>query len=400
MSSALRDFLGTRPWWMNGLFAFCVYMAFVYVPWDLFVKPVERDAEVWFGIVFHGAWAKILAVPHWLVYAAGASGFWRMRAWMWPWAAVYAAEVTLSMVIWPLAVIGGMRGLFLAAAAGLAFGTLTRALWRSRGLFRPAAVRLADRYGEWALVTGASAGIGRELARALAREGLSLVLTARRSDRLAELATELERAHGIRTRVVPLDLGAAGGAERLARAVADLEIGMAALNAGFGGIGDFVSLEPERVREMVELNCTAPAVLARALLPAMQQRGRGAVIVVGSVAGAVPMPFHALYSATKAFDNTLGEALAEELRGTGVDVVALLPGSTETEFQQSAGERPHAGESAARVAEEALRALGREPSFVVGTFNWLRVNAAVRLLSRPLLLRLVRRASEARLPGA
>jgi len=395
-----RAVLEGRPWWMNVLLGFCLYMTFVYVPWDLFVKPMARDEEVWFGILFQGTAAKLLAIPHWLVYAAGSLGFWRMKRWMWPWAAVYAGQVAIGMVVWPLFHVGGLRGALAGAVSGAAFGALTLLLWRARALFQPAPGRLRDRYGEWALVTGASAGIGREFARALARDGISVVLTARRAERLELLAAELEKAYAVRTRTLPLDLEQSGGAEMLAGAVADLEIGVLVNNAGFGSIGALAEQDPARVRAMVELNCLAPALLTRLLLPAMLKRGRGAVIIVGSVAGMLPMPLHALYSATKAFDNFLGEALYEELRGSGVDVLALEPGSTETEFQQKAGETPHPGESAHEVVRKALEALGREPALVPGWFPWLRANVALRLLSRPLLLAAVRRATKTRLPGA
>jgi len=398
-SRGWREALERRPWWMNALLVFCLYMTFVYVPWDLFVKPVARDEEVWFGLLFRGWAAKLLALPHWAVYAAGGVGFLRMKRWMWPWASVYAAQVAFGMAVWPLVHIGGIRGAVAGAVSGAAFGALAVALWRARGLFQPAVPRLRERYGEWALVTGASSGIGREFARALARGGMNVAITARRADRLAALATELEEIHAVRTRSIALDLGESGAAERLAAAVADLEIGMLVNNAGFGSIGPFSEQDPARVREMVELSCAAPAVLTRLLLPAMQSRGRGAVIVVGSVAGMLPMPLHALYSASKAFDNVLGEALYEELRGTGVDVLALEPGSTETEFQQQAGEKAHAGEAADEVVHEALEALGREPALVPSWFAWLRANLALRLLSRPLLLAAVRKATQMRMPG-
>ncbi len=395
-----RKALSRRPWWMNGLLAFCLYMTFIYVPWDLFVKPVARDAEVWFGILFHGWAAKLLAIPHWAVYAAGAVGFWRMKRWMWPWAAIYSAQVAIGMVIWPLFYVGGVRGTLAGVVSAGIFGALTLALWRSRGLFQPASVRLRDRYGEWALVTGASAGIGREFARALARQGLRVVLTARRADRLAELAVELEKQFAAETRCVTLDLEKAGAAEVLAGYVSELEIGILVNNAGFGSIGPLAEQDPARVRAMVELNCTAPAILARLLLPGMLARGRGAMIFVGSVAGMLPMPLHALYSATKSFDNFLGEALHEELCGSGIDVLALQPGSTDTEFQEKAGERPHGGEAAPDVVAKALAALGEQPSLVTGWVNWLRANAAVRLLPRSLLLPAVRRATQTRLPEA
>lgn len=387
-----------RPWWMTGLLVFCAFMTFVYVPWDLFLKPVARDEEVWFGFRFHGHAAKLLALPHWAVYAAGMVGFLRMRRWMWPWAAVYGAQVTLAMVVWPLLYVDGAKAIASAVVSGLLFGGVTWLLWRARPLFRPERPRFRDRYGEWALVTGASSGIGREFARALAREGCSIVLSARREERLRELAGELERESAVRTRVVPLDLERAGAAEELARAVSDLEVGILVNNAGFGSIGPLVNQPAERVRAMVELNCTAPALLARLALPSMLARRRGAIIFVGSVAGMVPMPLHALYGATKAFDNSLGEALYEELRGSGIDVLALEPGSTETEFQMRAGEAPHGGESSERVVAKALAALGERPSLVSRSFDWIAVNVGLRLLSRETLIAGVRRAAERRLP--
>lgn len=398
--NGVRKALARRPWWMKALLGFCLFMTFVYGPWDLFVKPVARDEEVWFGILFHGWTAKLLAIPHWVVYAAGSIGLLRMKRWMWPWAAVYAAQVAFGMALWPILHLGGVSGVALGAASGVPLGALAVALWRARDVFQPASPRLRERYGEWALVTGASSGIGREFARALAHEGVSVVLTARRADRLAALATELEASDAVRTRSIALDLGASGAAERLAAAVADLEIGILVNNAGFGSIGPFGEQDPARVREMVELSCAAPAILTRLLLPAMQARGRGAIVIVGSVAGMLPMPLHALYSASKAFDNVLGEALHEELRGSGIDVLALEPGSTETEFQQQAGEKAHAGETAQEVVHKALGALGREPALVPGWFAWLRANLALRLLSRPLLLAAVRRATQMRIPAA
>ena len=381
----IRERLGERPAWMNVLLAFCAFMTFFYLPWDFFVKPMARDEEVWFGIRFYGFWAKLLELPHWAVYAAGAVGFWQMRRWMWPWAALYAAQVAIGFVVWPLVYVGGARSWVVAAVGGAAFGVLTLALWRSRARFERLRPPLRERYGEWALVTGASAGIGAAFARAFAREGLSCVLTARREDRLRELAAELESRHGVKTRVLAVDLAAPGGAEELLRGVADLEIAMLVNNAGFGGAGRFDKLAPERLRAMVELNCAAPAVLTRALLPAMHARGRGAVILTGSVAGSQPLPLHALYSATKSFDNLLGEALWAEFRGTGVDCLSVLPGPTETEFQQIAKELPHPGEAPEQVVATALDALGRQPSVISGWFNWIRANAASRLVPRSVL---------------
>jgi hypothetical protein len=382
----IREQLRRRPAWMNGLLLFCAWMAFVYVPWDLFVKPVDQDEEAWFGFVVHGWAAKATAPIHWAIYAAAAYGFWHMRSWMWPWASVYAGYVALSMAIWPVLRYGGARGALLGGAVFVPLAALAVALWRARERFQPERASLRKRYGEWALVTGASAGIGLEFARALARDGFSVVLSARREDRLRDVAAELEKAHAVSTRVVPIDLGATGGAEALAERAADLEIGVLVNNAGFGYAGSFERQDPARLQEMVELNCAAPVVLTARLLPGMRARGKGAVIVVGSAAGAQPLPLHAVYAATKAFDRFFGEALWAELRGSGIDVLVLEPGPTATEFQEVAGAIPHPGESPDRVVALALERLGRQPSVLYGWWNWLRGNAGARLLPRSLLV--------------
>ena len=390
MRDWLRGLCDGRPWWMNALMFFCGYMAFVYVPWDFFLKPAAVDAEVWFGIRFHGAAAKLLEIPHWAIYAAGAYGFRHMRPWLWPWAAVYTAQVALGMLVWNAVYVEGFVGLVLGLISFLPFLGIAWALWEARPVFEAEKPTLRERYGEWALVTGASAGIGAEFARALARHGVSCVLSARREDRLRELAAELEKNHQVATRVVAADLAAADGADRLAAAVADLDLAILVNNAGFGLAGRFDRCDPKRLREMVQVNCMAPVALTALLLPRLLERGRGAIIVTGSVAGRQPLPLHGVYAATKAFDLLFGEALAVEVREHGIDVLVLEPGPTETEFQEVAREISHPGEPASRVVEVALDALGRQPSVVSGWWNWLRANAAQRLAPRSLVAWLAR----------
>ena len=259
--------------------------------------------------------------------------------------------------------------------------------------------KLREKYGEWALVTGASAGIGLEFARVLAREGMSIVMTARREDRLNALAAELRQQHKIETRVVAADLAMPDGADRVADAVADLPISFLVNNAGFGYAGRFDKLATDRLRAMVVVNCLAPVVLTSRILPGMVQRGRGAVIIVGSVAGRQPLPLHAVYSATKGFDLLLGEALWGELRGTGVDALVLEPGPTKTEFQAVAGEQvgPNHGEPAENVVRVAFDALGRQPSVISGWFNWVRANF-VRLAPRSTVAIIAKKVIEGQTP--
>ncbi|HWP67064.1 MAG TPA: SDR family NAD(P)-dependent oxidoreductase [Candidatus Limnocylindria bacterium] len=376
--------LARRPWWMNLLFFFCLYMAVIHTPADLLFTPVARDEEVWFGIMFTGWSAKLLTIPHWIVYGLGAYGFWRMRPWMWPWAAAYAAQVAFSMLVWGLTYSEGFLGALGALLSPFPFLGLAAVLVLERERFEADPMPpIQQRYGSWALVTGASSGIGAEFARALARHGVSVVLAARRRDRLAALAGEIAEVHGVATRVVEVDLGTPGGAEQLADAVADLDIGLLVNNAGYGYAGRFDRQETDRLRAMVTLNCVTPAVLTSRLIGGMRMRGRGAVIIVGSIAGRQPLPLNGVYAATKAFDLHFGEALWAEMQGTGIDVLVVEPGPTATEFQEAAGETPHAGEPPGNVVRIALESLGRQPSVISGWANYLRGNAA-RFLPRSL----------------
>ena len=137
LRQVLRDVLAGRPWWMNAMMAFCWFMALVYVPWDLFVKPVESDQEVWFGYLFNGWAAKWTALPHWAIYAAGAWGFWKMRAWMHPWAALYIAQVAIGMFVWAL-LDPRSPGWWAGILSALPFAALALATWRAADRFAPA----------------------------------------------------------------------------------------------------------------------------------------------------------------------------------------------------------------------------------------------------------------------
>ena len=122
-----------RPLWMNVLMVFCAYMTFIYMPFDLFYKPVEQDEEVWFGFMLHGWWAKATEPLHWLIYGAGMYGFLKMKSWMFPWAALYTFQVAISMLVWSL-LYGGGNVLF-GAVAALPFVILGVVLWQARSQF-------------------------------------------------------------------------------------------------------------------------------------------------------------------------------------------------------------------------------------------------------------------------
>jgi uncharacterized protein len=182
-----------------------------------------------------------------------------------------------------------------------------------------------------ALVTGASSGIGESIVRALASEGVPVVVVARRRDRLEALAGELAGVE-----VFVADLTVTDDLERVVERVrsASAPVDLVVNNAGFGTSGDFVDLDPGRLRREVRLNVGALTALSHAALSAMVPRGRGFLLNVSSVAGFQPAPRLAVYSATKAYVTSLSESLHEEVRGAGVHVCALCPGLTRTEFQQ------------------------------------------------------------------
>ena len=126
----------SRPWWMNLIFYFCLYMTILYMPFDLFYKPVAQDEEIWFGFTLTGWWAKATEPLHWLIYGFGAYGFWQRKAWMWPWAAVYSMQVVIAMVVWNFLRADG-AGLIGGLVAGGLFLIPTWALWRSKTIFQP-----------------------------------------------------------------------------------------------------------------------------------------------------------------------------------------------------------------------------------------------------------------------
>lgn len=217
------------------------------------------------------------------------------------------------------------------------------------------------------LITGASAGLGVDFARQLAARGKRLVLAARRKDRLEALASELGNA-----RAVAIDLGEPRAASRLMADVAanGEQVDCLINNAGFGLWGRFATLESERQRQMIDLNCGALVELCHAVVPAMIARGDGAILNVASTAAFQPGSGMATYFATKAFVLSFSEALHEELRKSGVRVTALCPGPTATEFGDVAGFKGNGifdklSASSPEVVKAGLRALEKNRAVVI-----------------------------------
>lgn len=246
--------------------------------------------------------------------------------------------------------------------------------------------------GKWVLVTGASAGIGRALAEQLAAGGSNLVLTARRRDRLENLASWLRNEHRIKTDIIVADLARPEAPGHIHAFVQGkgIEIELLINNAGFGAYGPFHQSALTRDLEMVQVNCTAVVELTHLFLPEMVARRHGDILIVASVAGYQAVPYISLYAATKAFDLHFAVGIAEEVKRHGVHVCALCPGSTTTEFREVAGQPPRTfrgAETAEKVAHVALDALASGKSSVISGFK-NRINVeGQRLAPRRLVTR-------------
>lgn len=249
---------------------------------------------------------------------------------------------------------------------------------------------LLERYGPVALVGGSCQGIGLAFARALAARGFGLALVDVRDDLLGPLADELARRHGVAVETVVLDLGLRSAGDLLAELAARREIGLGVACAAIGGVGPFLSEPLEAHRQRLAVNCGGALSIAYALAGPMVARGRGGLVLVSSMAGLQGTGFVASYSATKAFDLALAEGLWFDLRPHGVDVLALVPGNTDTPGLRSSS--PRRGQEGwmrpEDVAAEALDALGREAVHVCGEAN-RRVAAALERMPREERLRIL-----------
>ncbi len=222
-------------------------------------------------------------------------------------------------------------------------------------------------YGPAALVTGASSGIGRAFAEALAARKLDLVLVARRLDRLEALAAQLSRQHGIQAHALQIDLADPRAAQAMLDETRSLDIGLVVSNAGFGMKGEHAANDPQAMADMLMVNCTVPMQLAHGFIPRLRARKRSGLILTASVEGLIGCPYSAAYAATKALVVSLGEALWAELKPDGIDVLTLCPGATESEAAENQGidlstlQNVMSAEEVVRVTLENIR---NGPTFI------------------------------------
>jgi short-subunit dehydrogenase len=258
----------------------------------------------------------------------------------------------------------------------------------------------AEKYGPWALVAGASEGLGAAFATELAGRGLSLLLVARRAEPLESLARSLREAHRVEVKTAAIDLGDEDVLAQIRAASAGLEVGLLVYNAAYSEIGAFLDQSVESKLKTLAVNCRAPLLLADELGRAMVARGRGGILLMSSLAGYQGSALVSVYAATKAFNTVLGEGLWDELRRHGVSVVPFIAGATTTpNFLRSEPRLHQAGifrapvMSPEAVAREGLDSLGRGPYAVAGRANRVAHFLMERFLGRRSRIEIIGRAT-------
>lgn len=250
-----------------------------------------------------------------------------------------------------------------------------------------------EKYGSWALVTGASSGIGREYALQLAAKGLNIAIAARRKDRLGTLAKELEENYRVQTRVLVADLTSPDYLAQIQANTEDIEIGLLVNSAGTGAAGNFLKQPLAKRTQNIQLNVLAPMQLTYVFAEKMRQRGRGGIVFISSLAGLTGMPNMANYAATKSYIISLAHALHTELKEAGIDVLVLSAGAIRTEFNQTEGMKgmdlsktPNFWMDPDELVEIGINALGKKAAVVPGSMNRIMAFMTSRLLPRQVVM--------------
>lgn len=244
----------------------------------------------------------------------------------------------------------------------------------------------SERHGPWAVVAGASEGMGAEFARQLSARGLKVVLVARREPVLRELAASFPNE----TRCLALDLASPDAAQRIADFTRELDVGLVVYNAALSPIGPFVEQTVEENLRAIDVNVKTPTALTHHFVPRLLARGRGTVVLLSSLTAFQGSPFVSTYGATKSYNLALAEGLWAELRGTGVEVLAVCAGATATPNLLKATKAPPPGMlQPADVVREALEHLDAGPLFIPGAFNRFASFFMRRLLPRRTTIRIM-----------
>jgi hypothetical protein len=226
-----------------------------------------------------------------------------------------------------------------------------------------------ESYGPWAVVTGASSGIGEAFAKELAGRGLNILLVARTKSKLDETAGQLQAKYGVQTGVIVADLGEKAGVEAVLERIKKHDIGFYVGAAGFGTSGPFVDLSVSEEMEMIQVNCSAAVEITHSVANQMRSRGRGGIVLFASLVGWQGVPLSATYSATKAFIQSFAEAIRVELKPSKIDVLSVAPGPVLSGFDTRANMKIERGVTPEQVASESLRALGKKTTVVPGSLS-------------------------------
>jgi short-subunit dehydrogenase len=246
--------------------------------------------------------------------------------------------------------------------------------------------KFPQQYGPWALITGASSGIGREYALQLAAEGLNVAVLARRKERLESLVQEIEATHQVETRIIVADLTTPDAVDIIQASTSDITIGLLVNNAGDGVPGAFLKQDVRAYQRTIQLNVTIPMALSHHFGEQMRRRGKGGIIFTASTAGYTGSPYLANYAAAKSYMISFGMALHTELKESGVDVLVLSPGATRTEMIKMEGtsmkDAPMPWMDADQVARIGIKNLGKKTAVIPGVVNNIMVFMMSRLMPR------------------
>lgn len=249
--------------------------------------------------------------------------------------------------------------------------------------------RIKTKYGPWALITGASSGIGKKLAYKIGEAGLNLILSARQTEKLKAIASDIETRYGISTRIEGVDMSRQDEVKQLIDSISSMEIGLLVVSAGYGTSGEFHKTALDAELDMLQVNCVALTTLTHHFAGKFAGRGKGGgIILLSSIVGFQGVPYAANYAATKAYVQSLSEGLALELKPYGVDVLAAAPGPVRSGFEARSDMRMGQAMTPESVASPILKALGRKTTvlpgflskFLVGSLSLLPRWGKVRVM--------------------